>query len=402
MRSYRIKKNTVLLTTLIYCVLCVLLSGCSPLTKMEGVTFYEEKKSIEYSHEWVDLHVKNYKLKGRSLRYSYPTSRLVCHNTDDTTCAVAFITPNYRLLVNRDSVVYINDDYHEIAVYLSGDIVSTAVDTFSYYGLLVGSKLQQVSMLGLYSPLIEFLYPTRIGTGGTAHDYRGLKVMGFKDAKYCTPNQCFLMEDTCRFVFNNRTGKLKYVEEISSDNRYMRRRQSVKSVRYDCLEQLIDSMFDIHSICYSNYSKQIHDSLYLMSVPQGYVSDTLSKQVEKYPIVNIATGDTTDLVKISGWRLLLLWTSRAEYRQCVRLARLVPDSIQCVLLNVTTNNKDYLKRELTGIKISSESYFAKGMARYLDISAGYYLISPDGDVLLRSNTVWDKKALILYFKSKKH
>ena len=166
------------------------------------------------------------------------------------------------------------------------------------------------------------------------------------------------------------------------------------SVSYDCGNQLVDSLFDIYSIYYSDYSKQIHDSLYLMSVPQGYVSDTLSKQVEEYSIVNIATGDTSDLVKIGGWRLLLLWTSRAEYRQCVRLVRSVPDSIQCVLLNATTDNKDYLMRELSGIRILSETYFAKGMTRYLDIDAGYYLISPEGVVLFRSNNEWGKKTLL--------
>lgn len=403
MGGYRIEISTALFATLFF---CVLLEGCSPVTKMGGGVFYEEQKSIEYSHEWIDLHVKNYKFKGRSLCYSYHPSRLICHNTGDSTCSVAFITPNYRLLVNKDSVIYINDDYHEIAVYLSDDIVRTVVDTFSYYGLLVGSRLQQVSMLGLYSPLIDYLYPIRIDTGDVVHSHNDLVVMGYKDAKYCTANQCYIMEDTCGFVFNTRTGKFKYVEEISSDNRYMRRRQSIKSVRYDCREQLIDSLFNIYSIYYSDYSKQIHDSMYLMSVPQGYVSDTISKQVEAYPIVNIATGDTSDLVKIGGWRLLLLWTSRADYRQCVRLVRSVPDSIQCVLLNATTDNKDYLMRELSGIRILSETYFAKGMTRYLDIDAGYYLISPEGVVLFRSNNEWGKKTLlnncsILNFESKK-
>lgn len=404
MGGYRIEISTALFATLFF---CVLLEGCSPVTKMGGGVLYEEQKSIEYSHEWIDLHVKNYKFKGRSLCYSYhPTSRLICHNTGDSTCSVAFITPNCRLLVNRDSVIYINDDYHEIAVYLSDDIVRTVVDTFSYYGLLVGSRLQQVSMLGLYSPLIDYLYPIRIDTGDVVHSHNDLVVMGYKDAKYCTANQCFIVEDTCGFVFDTRTGRFKYAEEISSDNRYKRRRQSVMSVSYDCGNQLVDSLFDIYSIYYSDYSKQIHDSLYLMSVPQGYVSDTLSKQVEEYSIVNIATGDTSDLVKIGGWRLLLLWTSRAEYRQCVRLVRSVPDSIQCVLLNATTDNKDYLMRELSGIRILSETYFAKGMTRYLDIDAGYYLISPEGVVLFRSNNEWGKKTLlnncsILNFESKK-
>ena len=61
MGRYRIGITTVLFATLFF---CVLLEGCSPVTKMGGGVFYEEQKSIEYSHEWIDLHVKNDKFKG--------------------------------------------------------------------------------------------------------------------------------------------------------------------------------------------------------------------------------------------------------------------------------------------------------------------------------------------------
>lgn len=356
----------------LFCVSCV----CSK--QPTATELYSDVEAQIRSKEWISFDVELSSICMKK-KYSRGKANVIIHNEPDY---VAVLHPNYAVKINSDSVLYIHSYYNEIACY------KKAYGKYDYYGMLCGDEIgNYLSLLSVYSPVLCMHTWTSIKDSVMTPKKKGkyLCIDGKTIIKECTEKECQLKEipvslyiDTLKKTLDlavSRTGLFEYnVQEISN-------------ISYDNQQLVIDSLFDIYSPGYRQYSLQNDDSGYVYS--RSYYNNTLiTEKVLHFPLVNVNTEDTTSISAINGWILLCMFEMPdldlpLLFNQTLR----IDSSITALFISPYSNNILFTRKESEKYGLSDVTFCAKGFSRLLSTQYKYYLISPEKNIVFKTNWI---------------
>jgi len=110
----------------------ILLYSCSS-TDINARKYYDDCKNNYLLSEWMSFDVSCMFFKDKKFSHALEPARVVIHNNPNY---VSIIHPDYAILLNKDSIVYVNKYYEEIAVYHNTD-----TSKYDFYGMLSGDEV---------------------------------------------------------------------------------------------------------------------------------------------------------------------------------------------------------------------------------------------------------------------
>lgn len=175
---------------------------------------------------------------------------------------------------------------------------------------------------------------------------------------------------------------------------------------FDVRDSIYNDIFNVEDKKYSQYS--FHDDSnppYSTTIYHTGVAE-ISDSLLLYPLVN-QNGDTTTLTDFEGWILLDFWyfgcKSCYQWLQTVDRDRKTPqgfaldaEGIQIISINPLSDNIEKIIELAKRFNAEGYTYSAKGISTLLEMRflPTYYLISPDKQIVYKSNFLGEYKELL--------
>lgn len=179
----------------------------------------------------------------------------------------------------------------------------------------------------------------------------------------------------------------------------------IQGINFDDKDAYYDSVFNFNNSIYCSYSKHDEGFLpYSMSASSNYV---LSNDLLQYLILN-TNNDSTNLASLNCWVLLDLWQFGCSgcYQGFDKLKNektdlgyriLEREGIRIMAVNALSDNVDLINKVADKFDNSDILYFSKGINTKLALVnfayPSYYLISPEKEIIWRSNYLGDYSSL---------
>ncbi len=214
------------------------------------------------------------------------------------------------------------------------------------------------------------------------------------------------------YLYNEQTKKLEYICATPfEDNEQGWKQEYYLTISHDVDEAMLQQLFDFDNPEYAEYSR--HDDQHMI-YSWSYSSEKpseLTDSVLDYPIVSLS-GDTTTIREEEGWLLLDFWfigcsgciawfDTLAYEQQTLGYRVLEKNGIKILSINALSDNREMISEIATERKVQDIAYHAKGLGDVFDmhIMPQYYLISPDKQIVYKSNHLGDYSDLQETMKS---
>ena len=374
-----------------------LLVSCTSLKKsnMSEQSEYKKIQDRIRAYEWASFDAEYRGIENKQVVSEFIRGRVIVRNQPEKSACIAFLRPdNSMILITADSAVYINTDYNEIEVFHK----DKSIDGYNMYALLCGNVIgNSISHWGVFSPLTYLateIYPVSMPTV-SENDSSLVMLKAKQKVKICTSAGCFFQNIPVTLFFNAETGMPD--SAIDARGKY-RAAEVVKNISHANQMRLLDSLFDLNSPRYSNYSVCRNDSSYINEGMQT-INEELGQMELDYPLINVVTGDTVTLSGLEGWTLLRFWDKISMPT--------IPDSVK--KLNIADNilfimpfsdNKAFIRGISDSLNVSENTYHAKFFNQHFNTTKRFYLVSPDKKVVFSSTTYKDKINVKSLFKAK--
>lgn len=326
---------------------------------------------------------------------------------------------SYKLLKTADYKAYLEDDF----AYYFDDTIVKAVDNTTNELMTghVGEDFYEIQLWQIWYNSIEFFRP--FFDNKTKYLFSGIKDSIIDGTEYKILQR---IKNNTR-AFNKETGKYDipmfyvvdyYFNETSNCIDY------ICATPVDCPENaawknefyikynnvidrdLIANTFDFNSEQYKNHSRHNDD---FWPYSKSYSSTKQSELLEKvldFSIVSL-NNDTTSIGQEKGWLILDFWFIGCP--GCVKWMRslktekdslgyriLEKEGVKIMLINPLSNNFDVLKTFADDYFVRDIVYHAKGLGNIFNIRPmpKYFLISPDKQIVYKSETLSDYAPLL--------
>ncbi len=348
----------------------IMLASC----RSYGTDFLE--RGIMQNEEWISFDVETVnQYKGECLRSV--NCHVIFHNINDSVQEIALFTKDgSSFLITPEEMTHIDPHYGLIARFRKGHM--------NYYGC-VGMPLHNyVHYLSMYYPLYDD-YSVVLSDKARRKLWKGDTIYiieGTKTVKYCYTNgTCELKDEKTTYLYSCRQRAFLH----SRHSYAFRGRETSTITHIDLNDQraLIDSVFNLADKRYDGYERLAINEYYPHLIE--YTRNTeMNDTILDFPLVNLASGDTTSLRQMQGTTLLYFYNFYLDneyYSTVETLGRQVADNI--IWLMPTSNNVERLNQMATGENLGSNLYYTKGLTRHLiaDNHHQAYLIGPDHKTL---------------------
>lgn len=365
----------------------ILLYSCSSID-INARKYYDDCKNNYLLSEWMSFDVSCMFFKNKKFSHALEPARVVVHNNPNY---VSIIHPDYAILLNEDSIVYVNKYYEEIAVYHNTD-----TSKYDFYEMLSGNEIgNYIDQLSIYSPIIAA--QSQIFLGDSTNKLKKKKdhycLSASMTVKYCTDKECYLVQEPIKFFFNAQTNIL---DSTSRKEKYWNRVQKISNISYNTCQTIIDSIFNINDVKYRYYSFQNNDSTYYIYSRSNVSIPGLTEQTLEYPLINVVSKDTCSIKSISGPILLcLVQNAKYELRYFVErtkdLNSIIPNIIY---VNPYSRNIEMNKIYSDSLGVSNKMFCAKGLSLKMDTKDCYILISSDKKIVCSNRDIEKIKEFI--------
>lgn len=298
---------------------------------------------------------------------------VIIHNINDSVQEIAlFNEDNEAILITPEAMIHIDPNYKCIARFQKDHEV--------YYSC-VGMALQShVDYFPMYYPLydenrvvLDDKAKRKVQNGDTLYILKGTKTV-----KYCYPNgTCQLADKKIVYLYSCR--QKSFIQAIHNDGVSGKEVSTISNIDYSVQSALIDSVFNIADKRYDDYER-LSINEYYPHLTQYTRNTRMNDTVLDFPLVNLASGDTTSLRQMQGTTLLYFYNFYLDnewYSTVESLGRRVADSI--IWLMPVSNNVERLNQLAAEERLGTNLYYAKGFTRHLivDNNNQAYLISSD-------------------------
>lgn len=353
----------------------LLLLGACNCVSAHALSVVPDSVTIEkfIRHEWIsfDAYRERSNLWGKTKESTFQ-SRIYIHNIDSTRQHVAIVGSRMASLITPDTIFFVDIFHADKGFFVRGENPDRNGET--HYDWLAIDELQDE--LEYFPMYLNDCFQEVCGRVTLPTDEKKyvrmadhIRIEASIVHKYCYAEYCELQEDPFRLYYNPRL-QLFDRGEFRIDFDYYG--FSLCNFSYDDASPFIDSLFDFAN--YPNYDL-CSGSQYLPS-RCGSSNTALNDTVLDYPIINLATGDTTTLASMQGWTLLYFdyFESRSTY-QAMQEFKGAVDNI--VWLMPCGNNVDMLRQIASEAQLGNDTYYTKGFQLHLRSANGIYLIAPD-------------------------
>ena len=215
------------------------------------------------------------------------------------------------------------------------------------------------------------------------------------------------------YYYNTLTRVVDYICALPMDVKNNKAWKDEYWLDYDfsMRDSIYNDIFNIEDEKYSQYS--FHDDSappYSKTIYHTGVAE-ISDSLLQYPLIDMH-GDTTTLSDFEGWVLLDFWAfgckSCYQWLQTIDRDRKTPqgfvldaEGIQVVSINPLSDNIVIINELTKRFNAEGYTYSAKGISTMLEmrILPTYYLLSPDKQIVYKSNFLGDYSELL---EAKKH
>ena len=211
----------------------------------------------------------------------------------------------------------------------------------------------------------------------------------------------------CHTWVDVNTKQIDSVIIFNNTNNDFQERKLYRITRIDHNNKInyFDSIFDFNSKNYNSYSIRNGNSL-PNSTPN--IDKNNLEQCFGFDLINI-NNDTTNLNKKEGWIILDIWQfgcrgcylgfeKMQQEKDSIGIRFLEKENIQIVAVNALSNNNELIKKISNKFENEDIVYGGKGILDYLSLVnisfPSYYLISPDKEIVWRSNYLGDYSELL--------
>ena len=355
------------------------LSACSSGKKLDvsAHDYYNNFKSEIRKHEWTSFDINITRLDRKEhVVYRIPYHIVVKNSTDTPQNSIAVFTPDHSILLKSDSITYINDLFAEIATMGK----KCANNGYNLFEMLAYETINLIEHFESFSPIMEkFSHAYISDESSYLKERKGYyEIKGFVTGKYCTTEECHLVEIPASYFFNAHTGILDSVVEKSNPYKTAGR---ITNISHTNNQNLIDSIFDIHADKYKNYSVQINDTLGIYS-RSSLSNKNMTETVLNYPLINANTGDTATLKDFKGWTLLCLLESFNGTKQRIETVETNNFPFENIIyLMPYSDNLVYIKPWADSLNTHNKIFYTKKISRALSMANSFYLISPEKETV---------------------
>ena len=251
-------------------------------------------------NEWLSFDVKTYLCEKGELTHTRYSSRVIVHNGLERGREIVFINDDrHRLLLTDERAILIDDDYQEIGIYDSasqfyGELAMDGLQgALEYFPMYFHSNTYSVVDYDSVSEGYE------VADGDTLYSVPAIKV-----ERHCyTSGNCELIDVPITLFYSTKMGG--FVKARQDCSQWLSRREYVSEITNisfaDC-SRLVDSVFDLDAEVYRGYDVTTGDQFFSSRTATDNTEAT--DEVLNYPLVNLATGETTTLSKMEGTTLL--------------------------------------------------------------------------------------------------
>lgn len=322
-------------------------------------------------HEWVSFDIETqYYHKGEITHHN--KCHTILHNINDSTQEIAlFIDGGEAALITPKRMIHIMPDNLEIAQFDResqfydagvGDVVSIYMKYFQmYYPLYdeVGCAYEEKAQRGIIDGDTTFI------------------IKAIKPQKHCySDGTCRLIDLPVWYTYNSRQkAVIKAQSILNARNKDI---STLENIDFGNKRALIDSVFDIESDRYRNYELLPLNTYYPSRIRFTQNTD-MSSTVLDFPLIHLASGDTTTLRQMQGTTLLYYYGFGLEHDRYSAVQTAVGSVDNVVWLMPFSNNTERLKQHAVQENLGTNLYYCKGLTRHLADGAASraFLISSD-------------------------
>lgn len=196
-----------------------------------------------------------------------------------------------------------------------------------------------------------------------------------------------------------------FVRGVSDFHSGQKEYYRVSSVNHEDRSKFVDSLFNFDNLAYAGYTR--HTESFPPYSRVGSSNETLDESVLLFPFVRLQN-DTLTLDETEGWLLLDVWQFGCqpcyqgfERLQCERDSLghgvLEGEGIRIVAANAKSDNMELIGKVAEKYNAQDFLYAGKGLTSVLSLVnhgfPSYYLISPEKEIVWRSNSLGDYSSL---------
>ena len=270
---------------------------------------------------------------------------------------------------------------------------ASQLEYLSFYTVMFPKKVRNLSLL----PMIERIADTTLlGVAYRKYEAKHSKKLVWNDE---TKEFDIPLQYVSQIWLNLATNQLDSVfVHCVSDFRFGKKEYyRVSGVNHEDKSKFVDSLFNFDNPAYAGYSR--HTETFPPYSRIGSSNETLDESVLLFPFVGLQN-DTVILGETERWLLLDLWQFGCPpcYQGFAQLQRerdslgrgvLEGEGIRIVAANANSDNMELIAKVAEKYDAHNLLYAGKGLTSVLSLVnhafPSYYLISPENEVVWRSN-----------------
>ena len=272
----------------------------------------------------------------------------------------------------------------------------------SFYTVMFPKKVRNLSLL----PMIERIADTTLlGVAYRKYEAKHSQTRVWNDE---TQEFDIPLQYASQIWLNLATNQLDSVfVHCVSDFRFGKKKYyRVSGVNHEDKSKFVDSLFNFDNPAYAGYTR--HTESFPPYSRVGSSNETLDESVLLFPFVGLHN-DTVTLDETEGWLLLDLWQFGCQpcYQGFERLQHerdslgsgvLEGEGIRIMAANAKSDNMELVAKVAEKYRVHDVLYAGKGFSSVLSLVnhafPSYYLISPENEVVWRSNFLGDYTELL--------
>lgn len=299
-------------------------------------------------------------------------------------------------------ISHVNQDIYTLRKRMGGqynsvgmlDYVNSVFDEIPYYVMAAGNN-------GWFLSGMDFIDKYDTVINGMAYDvYVALRV-SFQSNGATKPDTRLLT--MIKSFFNTETGFIDSVSSVGV-NHNRKTYVNIENACFDDMTAHCDSVFDVGSMRYGNYSR--HNNVPAtreLSVEGG---DRITRNVLNYALIS-PNGDTTSISRHEGYVLLEFWTFNCA--SCIRHFEKYKDEkeesgktrierlgIKTMAINYKSNNMEMIRSIGDKYGVNDILYSGKGMDSEIQFpyQGNFILLSPDRKIIYENPVLEDYNVLV--------
>lgn len=319
-------------------------------------------------HEWVEFDVNTGLYMGRECINPQPNVHVIINNRSDSTQALyLFVGETEVIKITPTEMVHIMHDYRHIYTFpasgeLYDDCIAMALQSYLDYFPMYYPSYDDWRLV-----LDGKVKRKKIEDSDTVYLIKGKKM-----ERHCyADGYCKMKESAVIYRFSTKQGA--FVEAQKPEKLRYSTKSKISNIHFDDQSNVVDSVFNIASKLYEEYDKIPADTYYYVATL--FTTDTvMTDTVLDWPIVNLATGDTTTLRRMEGSTLLYLFNFNLDSSWYAEGQGATGIADTLVWLMPLSNNTERLQQIVDTYHLGRNIYYTKGFTQHLSNEYRAYLI----------------------------